>query len=103
MHHHYWGHLLFHQSWEEIYREHLGDWKSLCPKRCWERLRAGGEGDDRGCMVGWHHRLSGHKFEQPLGDCEGQGTWHAAVHEVTRIEHDLMTKQQEQQRAGLLR
>ena len=23
-------------------------------------------------MVGWHHRLNGHKFEQP-GDGEGQG------------------------------
>ena len=24
-------------------------------------------------MVGWHHRLSGHEFEQTRGDCEGQG------------------------------
>ena len=24
-------------------------------------------------MVGWHHRLNGHKFEQAQGDCEGQG------------------------------
>ena len=24
-------------------------------------------------MVGWHHRLNGHEFEQALGDCEGQG------------------------------
>ena len=24
-------------------------------------------------MVGWHHRLNGHKFEQTLGDGEGQG------------------------------
>ena len=24
-------------------------------------------------MVGWHHRLSGHGFEQTLGDSEGQG------------------------------
>ena len=23
-------------------------------------------------MVGWHHRLSGHEFEQALGDGEGQ-------------------------------
>ena len=27
---------------------------------CWERLKAGGEGDN---MVGWHHRLNGHGFE----------------------------------------
>ena len=25
-------------------------------------------------MVGWHHRLNGHEFEQALGDGDGQGT-----------------------------
>ena len=25
-------------------------------------------------MIGWHHRLSGHEFEQPLGDSEAQGS-----------------------------
>ena len=25
-------------------------------------------------MVGWHHRLNGHEFEQTPGDCEGQGS-----------------------------
>ena len=25
-------------------------------------------------MVGWHHRLKGHEFEQALGDGEGQGS-----------------------------
>ena len=25
-------------------------------------------------MVGWHHWLSEHEFEQALGDCEGQGS-----------------------------
>ena len=24
-------------------------------------------------MVGWHHQLNGHEFEQILGDSEGQG------------------------------
>ena len=24
-------------------------------------------------MVGWHHRLTGHEFEQTSGDSEGQG------------------------------
>ena len=23
-------------------------------------------------VVGWHHRLNGHEFEQTLGDSEGQ-------------------------------
>ena len=25
-------------------------------------------------MVGWHHRLKEHEFEQTLGDSEGQGS-----------------------------
>ena len=25
-------------------------------------------------MVGWHHRLSGHEFQQALGDDGGQGS-----------------------------
>ena len=25
-------------------------------------------------MVGWHHRLNGHEFEQTLGDSEEQGS-----------------------------
>ena len=31
-------------------------------------------------MVGWHHRLNGHEFEQTLGDSEEDGeAWCAAV------------------------
>ena len=25
-------------------------------------------------VIGWHHRLNGHEFEQTLGDSEGQGS-----------------------------
>ena len=25
-------------------------------------------------MVGWHHRLNGHEFEQTLGETKGQGS-----------------------------
>ena len=25
-------------------------------------------------MLGWHHQLNGHEFEQTLGDSEEQGT-----------------------------
>ena len=35
------------------------------------------EGRSRGQennMVGWHHRLNGHEFEQAPGDSEGQGS-----------------------------
>ena len=39
-----------------------------------ERLKTGGEGDNRDEMVGWHLRLDGHEFEQTPGDGEGQGS-----------------------------
>ena len=31
-------------------------------------------------MVGWHHRLNGHEFEQALGDGDGQEGQYAKVH-----------------------
>ena len=34
----------------------------------------GGEGDNRGKIVGWHHGLNGHEFEQTPGVIEGQGS-----------------------------
>ena len=34
----------------------------------------GGEGATEDEMVGWHHRLNGHDFEQAPGDSEGQGS-----------------------------
>ena len=37
-----------------------------------KRLGAGREGDDRGWVVGWHHRLDGYEFEQAPGVGEGQ-------------------------------
>ena len=41
------------------------------------RKRRGGQ-EEKGMtedeMVGWHHQLNGHAFEQTLGDSEGQGS-----------------------------
>ena len=34
-------------------------------------------------MIGWHHWLEGHMFEQALGVGDGQ-PWHAAVHGLTK-------------------
>ena len=44
-------------------------------------------------MVGWHHQLNGHKFEQTLGDGEGQGNLDAAVHGSQRVRFNLVTEQ----------
>jgi len=40
---------------------------------CWERLRAGGEGDAEDEMVGWYHRLNGHGFRWTPGIGDEQG------------------------------
>ena len=41
-------------------------------------------------MVGWHHQLSGHEFEQTPGDGEGQESLSVglhAVHGVAKLGH----------------
>ena len=38
-------------------------------------------------MVGWHHQLDGHKFEQTQGDGEGQGSL-ACCMVSQRVGHD---------------
>ena len=43
-------------------------------------------------MVGWHHRLSGHEFEQTLGDSEGQGS--LVCMRLQRGGHNWATEQQ---------
>ena len=39
-------------------------------------------------MVGWHHRLNGHEFEETQGDSEGQGS--LAVHGVAKSQTQLI-------------
>ena len=41
---------------------------------CWERLKVREKGMTEDEMVGWHHWLDGHEFEQAPGDGEGQGS-----------------------------
>ena len=36
-------------------------------------------------MVGWHHQLDGHEFEETSGNSEGREAWCAAVHGVTEL------------------
>ena len=35
-------------------------------------------------MVGWHHQLDGHEFEQTLGLVMDREAWCVAVHGVTK-------------------
>ena len=43
-------------------------------------------------MVGWHHWLNGHEFEQPLGDSEGQGSCSSWGHSRTWLSDWTTTK-----------
>ena len=45
-------------------------------------------------MVGQHHRLNGHEFEQTLGDSEGQGSLARCSPWRCRVRDDLATEQQ---------
>ena len=45
--------------------------KQLTQGKDWRQEEKGTTEDE---MVGWHHRLSGHEFEQTPGDGEGQGS-----------------------------
>ena len=52
--------------------EELTHWKRPW---CWERLMGGGEkGTTEDKIVGWHHWLSGHEFEETPEDSEGEGS-----------------------------
>ena len=43
-------------------------------------------------MVGKHHQLDGHEFEQALGVSDGQEAWCAAVHGVAKSWTQLRLK-----------
>ena len=48
-------------------------------------------------MVGQHHRLSGHEFEQTLGGNEGQGSLACcSPWRPNRSRHDLVTEREKE-------
>ena len=59
---------------------------------CWKRLKGTTEDE----MVGWHHCLDGHKFEQTPRDGEGQGGLESCslLGQWLRVRHDWVTEQQ---------
>ena len=48
--------------------EELTHWKRPW---CWERWRQEEKGTTEDEVIGWHHWLHGHEFEQAPGDCDG--------------------------------
>ena len=49
-------------------------------------------------MIGWHHRLDGHGFEQIPGGSEGRGSLECSSPWGCRVRRGLVTEQQQQQR-----
>ena len=47
-------------------------------------------------MVGWHHQLHEHEFEQTPGDSQGQGSLACAARGVAESDTTFMTEQQGQ-------
>ena len=47
-------------------------------------------------MVRWRHKLNGLESERTLGNSEGMKAWHAAVHGLQRVGHNLVTGPQKQ-------
>ena len=58
----------------------------------WEQEEEGVTEDEMG---GWHHWLNGHKFEQTLGDSEGQGSLACCTPWSRRVRHDSATERQQ--------
>ena len=61
------------------------------------------KGTTEDAMVGWHHQLNGHEFEQAPGDSEGQGSlaccspWgHKEVDTIERLNNN--NKRQERRK-----
>ena len=67
----YFGHLTWRAESPE---------KTLVLRKIEGRRRRGWQGE----MVGCHQGLDGHEFEQALGVGDGQGSWCAGVHGVTK-------------------
>ena len=51
-------------------------------------------------MIGWHHQLNGHGFEQTLGDSEGQGSVLQSTGSQS-IRQDSVAAQQQEEFAGV--
>ena len=51
-------------------------------------------------MIGWHHQLNGHDFEQTPGDSEGQESLACCSSESQRVGHTLATEQQQKARTS---
>ena len=62
--------------------EELTHWKDSDAGRDWGQEEKEVTEDE---MVGWHHQLDGHEFEQTPGDSDGQGGLLLLLSHVSRV------------------
>ena len=64
-------------------------WKDPDARKDWGQEEKGMREDE---MIGWHHRLNGHEFEQALGVGDGQGSLACCSPWDHRVRHDWATE-----------
>ena len=69
--------------------QYFGHLRHRTDSWCRERLKAAGKGTTEDEMVGWHHWLNGHEFEQTRGMVKDRKAWHAVVHGVAKSRTQL--------------
>ena len=65
-------------------------WKDPDAWNDWRRKEKGTTEDE---MVGWHHQLNGHEFEEALGVGDGQGSLAYCSPWGHKVRHDWATEQ----------
>ena len=64
-------------------------WKDPYVGKDWRQEEKGMTEDE---IVGWHHWLDGHDFEQAPAVDDEQETWPAVIHGVTKVRHNWATE-----------
>ena len=78
---------------KEINPEYLKSWLTGKDPEAGKDWKQEEKGMTEGEMVGWHHQVNGHEFEQAPGDSEGQGSMVCCILWRHRIGHNWATEQ----------
>ena len=72
-----------------IWCKELNHWKNSDDGKDWKQEEKGMTDDE---MIGWHHQLDGHKFEQAPGAGNGQGSLACCSPWGGRVRHNWATE-----------
>ena len=90
---HFWGNLFESSEAPILWPPDAKSWligKHHDAGKDWGQKKGAAEDE----MVGWHHWLNGHEFEQTPGDSEGQESLACCSPWSDRGPHDIVTEQQ---------